>query len=160
NPPPGLTTNTVAPPHQRVSANRRSVSGWFSPKFESSSLQQWLLDALGNRAGWLLLLRRLYSCGCQNERRARLIGGHERALRWFGGVTLSYLFDNPRTLVLGRCDNKVLWHPGRRRYECADCRPGSRHHPSAMQGVALPTVAAQCAQLAEQAVRKRRTHLG
>jgi transposase len=55
--------------------------------------------------------RRLYSCGYQNERLATLIDGHERAFRWFGGVTLSCLYDNPRTLVLGRSDNKVLWHP-------------------------------------------------
>jgi transposase len=55
--------------------------------------------------------RRLYSCGYQNERLATLIDGHERAFRWFGGVTLSCLYDNPRTLVLGRSENKVLWHP-------------------------------------------------
>jgi transposase len=29
----------------------------------------------------------------------------------FGGVTLSCLYDNPRTLVLGRREHKVLWHP-------------------------------------------------
>jgi hypothetical protein len=32
-------------------------------------------------------------------------------LRHFGGVPLSCLYDNPRTLVLGRSEGKVLWHP-------------------------------------------------
>jgi transposase len=37
--------------------------------------------------------------------------GHERAFRWFSGVTLNCLYDNPRNLVLGRREQKVLWHP-------------------------------------------------
>jgi len=55
--------------------------------------------------------RRLFTRGYRNERLATLLDGHERALRHFGGVTLSCLYDNPRTLVLGRSENKVLWHP-------------------------------------------------
>jgi transposase len=55
--------------------------------------------------------RRLYSRGYENERLSTLLDGHERAFRWFGGVTYSCLYDNPRTLVLGRSENKVLWHP-------------------------------------------------
>jgi transposase len=55
--------------------------------------------------------RRLYTRGYRNERLATLLDGHERAFRHFGGVTLSCLYDNPRTLVLGRRENKVLWHP-------------------------------------------------
>jgi len=55
--------------------------------------------------------RRLFTRGYRNERLATLLDGHERALRWFGGVTLTCLYDNPRTLVLGRSENKVLWHP-------------------------------------------------
>jgi transposase len=55
--------------------------------------------------------RRLFTHAYRNERLATLIDGHERAFRWFGGVTLSCLYDNPRTLVLGRSENKVLWHP-------------------------------------------------
>ena len=55
--------------------------------------------------------RRLYSRGYQNERLATLLDGHQRAFGWFGGVTLTCLYDNPRTLVLGRSENKVLWHP-------------------------------------------------
>jgi len=49
--------------------------------------------------------------GYRNERLATLLDGHERAFRHFGGVTLSCLYDNSRTLVLGRSENKVLWHP-------------------------------------------------
>ena len=37
--------------------------------------------------------------------------GHERALRHFGGVPLSCLYDNPRTITLGRAAGLVLWHP-------------------------------------------------
>jgi transposase len=49
--------------------------------------------------------------GYRNERLTTLLDGHERAFRWFGGVTLSCLYDNPRTLVLGRSESQVLWHP-------------------------------------------------
>jgi transposase len=53
--------------------------------------------------------RRLFTRGYPNERLATLLDGHERALRHFGGVTLTCLYDNPRTLVLGRSENQVLW---------------------------------------------------
>jgi transposase len=36
---------------------------------------------------------------------------HERALRHFGGVPLSCLSDNPRTITVGRSAGQVLWHP-------------------------------------------------
>jgi transposase len=55
--------------------------------------------------------RRLYAHAYGHERLSSLLDGHERAFRWFDGVTLSCLYDNPRNLVLGRRENKVLWHP-------------------------------------------------
>jgi transposase len=55
--------------------------------------------------------RRLFTRGYPNEKLATLLDGHERAFRHFGGVTLTCLYDNPRTLVLGRSENRVLWHP-------------------------------------------------
>jgi len=55
--------------------------------------------------------RRLFTRAYHNERLATLLDGHERALRHFGGVTLTCLYDNPRTLVLGRSEHQVLWHP-------------------------------------------------
>jgi transposase len=55
--------------------------------------------------------RRLYVRAYRNERLTTLLDGHERAFRWFGGVTLTCLYDNPRNLVLGRREHKVLWHP-------------------------------------------------
>jgi transposase len=55
--------------------------------------------------------RRLFARGYGNERLATLLDGHERAFGWFGGVTLNCLYDNPRTLVLGRSESQVLWHP-------------------------------------------------
>ena len=58
--------------------------------------------------------RRLYAHGYHHERLTTLFDGHGRALRWFGGVTLSCLYDNPRNLVLGRREHKVLWPPSSR----------------------------------------------
>jgi transposase len=55
--------------------------------------------------------RRLYTHAYRHERLTSLLDGHERAFRWFGGVTLSCLYDNPRNLVLGRREHEVLWHP-------------------------------------------------
>jgi transposase len=55
--------------------------------------------------------RRLYARAYRNERLTTLLDGHERAFGWFGGMTLGCLYDNPRTLVLGRREHKVLWHP-------------------------------------------------
>jgi transposase len=55
--------------------------------------------------------RRLYARAYRNERLTTLLDGHERAFGWFGGVTLTCLYDNPRNLVLGRREHKVLWHP-------------------------------------------------
>jgi transposase len=50
--------------------------------------------------------RRLYAHAYHHERLTTLLDGHERAFRWFGGVTLSCLYDNPRNLVLGRREHK------------------------------------------------------
>ena len=54
--------------------------------------------------------RRLFTHAYRNEKLATLLDGHERAFRHFGGVTLTCLYDNPRTLVLGRSENRVVWH--------------------------------------------------
>jgi transposase len=55
--------------------------------------------------------RRAVAYAYRNERLDTLIDGHERALRHFGGVPLSCLYDNPRTITLGRSAGQVLWHP-------------------------------------------------
>lgn len=55
--------------------------------------------------------RRVFCRAYPNERLGTLIDGHERAFAHFGGVALSHLYDNPRTMVLGRKDGKVVWHP-------------------------------------------------
>ena len=52
--------------------------------------------------------RRLFTRGYPDEKLATLLDGHERAFRHFGGVTLTCLYNNPRTLVLGRSDNRVV----------------------------------------------------
>jgi transposase len=55
--------------------------------------------------------RRAVAYAFRNERLDTLLDGHERALRHFGGVPLSCLYDNPRTITLGRSAGQVLWHP-------------------------------------------------
>lgn len=55
--------------------------------------------------------RRVFCRAYPNERLSTLIDGHEQAFGHFGGVPLSCLYDNPRTMVLGRREGKVLWHP-------------------------------------------------
>lgn len=55
--------------------------------------------------------RRLWTGAYPHERLQAVRDGHERAFRHFGGVPLECLYDNPRTLVLGRRDGQVLWHP-------------------------------------------------
>jgi transposase len=55
--------------------------------------------------------RRIFTQAYHDERLNSLLDGHEQAFRHFGGVPLSCLYDNPRTLVLGRSEGKVLWHP-------------------------------------------------
>ena len=55
--------------------------------------------------------RRLWVRAYPHERLSALLDGHERAFRHFGGVPLTCLYDNPRTLVLGRREQAVHWHP-------------------------------------------------
>ena len=55
--------------------------------------------------------RRAVAYAYRNERLDTLLDGHERALRHVGGVPLSCLYDNPRTITLGRSAGQVLWHP-------------------------------------------------
>ncbi len=55
--------------------------------------------------------RRCFAYAYPHERLPVLLDGHERALRYFGGVALEWLYDNPRTQVLGRRAGAVLWHP-------------------------------------------------
>lgn len=55
--------------------------------------------------------RRLWVQAYPHERLDVLLAGHEGAFRHFGGVPLECLYDNPRTLVLGRREGRVLWHP-------------------------------------------------
>jgi transposase len=77
-------------------------------------LRVWLGEQLETVHLFVLTLgysRRLFTYAYPNEKLASLLDGHERAFRHFGGVTLSCLYDNPRTLVLGRRENRVVWHP-------------------------------------------------
>lgn len=55
--------------------------------------------------------RRLWTRAYPHERLDVVLDGHERAFRHFGGVPLTCLYDNPRTLVLGRRQRQVCWHP-------------------------------------------------
>ena len=55
--------------------------------------------------------RRLWVRAYPHERLGALLDGHEGAFRHFGGVPLTCLYDNPRTLVLGRREREVHWQP-------------------------------------------------
>jgi transposase len=55
--------------------------------------------------------RRLWVQAYPHEQLRALLDGHEQAFQHFGGVPLTCLYDNPRTLVLGRRERQVLWHP-------------------------------------------------
>jgi transposase len=77
-------------------------------------LRMWLGAQLETVHLFVLTLgysRRLYTYAYHDEKLASLLDGHERAFRHFGGVTLTCLYDNPRTVVLGRSENRVVWHP-------------------------------------------------
>lgn len=55
--------------------------------------------------------RRLWVRAYPHERLSARLDGHERAFRHFGGVPLTCRYDNPRTVVLGRREREVHWHP-------------------------------------------------
>jgi transposase len=77
-------------------------------------LRVWIGEQLETVHLFVLTLgysRRLFTYAYCDEKLASLLDGHERAFRHFGGVTLTCLYDNPRTLVLGRRENRVVCHP-------------------------------------------------
>jgi len=55
--------------------------------------------------------RRLWVRASPHEQLSALLDGHARAFRHFGGVPLTCLYDNPRTLVPGRRERDVQWRP-------------------------------------------------
>jgi transposase len=55
--------------------------------------------------------RRTWVQAYPSERLDVVLAGQEGAFRHFGGVPLEVLYDNPRTVVLGRRDGQILWHP-------------------------------------------------
>lgn len=77
-------------------------------------LQVWIADVETPVHFFVFTLgfsRRAVAYAYRNERLDTLLDGHERALRHFGGVPLSCLYDNPRTITTGRSAGHVLWHP-------------------------------------------------
>jgi hypothetical protein len=82
--------------------------------FTGGYLQVWIADVETPVHFFVFTLgfsRRAVAYAYRNERLDTLLDGHERALRHFGGVPLSCLYDNPRTITLGRSAGQVLWHP-------------------------------------------------
>jgi len=83
-------------------------------QIDFGQLQVWIADVATPVHFFVFPLgfsRRAVAYAYRNERLDTLLDGHERALRHFGGVPLSCLYDNPRTITLGRSAGQVLWHP-------------------------------------------------
>lgn len=104
--------------------DRRHWSTVATIRYETAPGQQGQMDFgqtrvwIGERAEVVHLFvftlgysRRLWTAAYPHERLPVVLDGHERTFRHFGGVPLECLYDNPRTLVLGRRDGQVLWHP-------------------------------------------------
>lgn len=75
--------------------------------------QLWIGDRLTRVHLFVFTLgfsRRLWAQAYPHERLDVILAGQEGAFRHFGGVPLEVLYDNPRTVVLGRRDGQVLWH--------------------------------------------------
>ena len=112
---------------QRALQPLRTTRQWAARatvRFETSPGEQAQVD-FGQLAVWIAdratpvhffvftlgFSRRAVAYAYRNERLDTLLDGHERALRPFGGVPLNCLYDNPRTITLGRSAGQVLWHP-------------------------------------------------
>lgn len=83
-------------------------------QIDFGQLQVWIADVETPVHFFVVTLgfsRRAVAYAYRNERLDTLLDGHERALRHFGGVPLSCLYDNPRTITTGRAAGHVLWHP-------------------------------------------------
>jgi transposase len=83
-------------------------------QIDFGQLQVWIADVETPVHFFVFTLgfsRRAVAYAYRNERLDTLLDGHERALRHFGGVPLSCLYDNPRTITTGRSAGHVLWHP-------------------------------------------------
>ena len=83
-------------------------------QIDFGQLQVWIADVATPVHFFVFTLgfsRRAVAYAYRNERLDTLLEGHERALRHFGGVLLSCLYDNPRTITTGRAAGHVLWHP-------------------------------------------------
>ena len=104
--------------------DRRHWSTLATIRFETDPGQQGQMDFgqtrvwIGERAEVVHLFvftlgysRRLWTGAYPHERLPILLDGHERAFRHFGGVPLECLYDHARTLVVGRREGHVLWHP-------------------------------------------------
>ncbi len=88
-------------PGEQVQVDFGQLQVWMGEQRESVHL---LVFTLGYS-------RRLWVRAYPHEQLSALLDGHERAFRHFGGVPLTGLYDNPRTLVLGRHERAVRWHP-------------------------------------------------
>jgi hypothetical protein len=99
---------------QRLQREQRKWSELATMRFETGPGEQAPVDYgqlkiwIGEQVERVYLLvftlgysRRLYAHAYRHERLTSLLDGHVRAFRWFGGVTLSCLYDNPRDFGLG-----------------------------------------------------------
>lgn len=83
-------------------------------QIDFGQLRVWIADVATTVHLFVFTLgfsRRTVAYPYRDERLDSLLDGHERAFRHFGGVPLTGLYDNPRTITLGRAAGQVLWHP-------------------------------------------------
>jgi len=57
--------------------------------------------------------RRIYVCAELDEKLPAFLACHEKAFEWFGGLTLTILYDNPKTVCLSRDfeGKEIGWNP-------------------------------------------------
>jgi transposase len=82
-------------------------------QIDFGQVRLWISEALERVHLFVFTLgfsRRLFARGYPDERLCSVLDGHERAFHHFGGLPLTCLYDNARTVVAGRSDGKVLWH--------------------------------------------------
>jgi len=92
------TMRFETPPGQQGQVDWGSSAVWFG---EQRVRAHFFVLTLG-------FSRRPFVLACLDEKMASFLAGHEAAFAWFGGRPRELLYDNPRTVVLGREGGQVI----------------------------------------------------